>query len=190
MPARTSQQFTVSRNLRWLTPVVVAMFIAPVSCGGGSDESASGRIDVVPSSTHQVIQVIAVPSPTTTPAPSPTIPVVVERSADEQALYTLWESKREIVFSKQWERFRDGCPLAVRDADTRSAAEIEADYRAALARGGLVLEQMSFGEPKISIIGDSTALVEFTIFQDGEERFPWADFFSKSENGVWYSVCS
>ena len=177
------------RTARWLMPVVFVLLIASASCGAATADSDSEQSDVEPSPTYQVVQVTAVPSPTITPIPSPATPVVVERTDDERAVLSVWDSKLEIVFGEQWERFREDCPPGFRD-DVRSPVEIEEDYGAFLARGGLMFERMSYGEPEIIVIGGSTAVVNYAVLKDGEEFGQWATFYTKSKDGMWYRNCS
>lgn len=150
---------SVLRKHKWLMSVVAVMLIASTSCGSGTETAES------------------TPSATTEPPD------------DEQVLLELWDKAVEIFISQQWARIPEDCTPEFREGDTRSPAEIQAGWRADAARLGYMLEQMSYGEPEITVAGTS-GIIKFKTFQDGEE-IPWVDvlLYTKSEDGTWYRNC-
>mgnify|MGYP001494032380 CR=1 FL=1 len=178
---------------------VAAALIVSVACGSGAETTDSPTTVVEPSPTYQVIEVTVAPTsavaptPSATTAPIPTATAAADSETagtlgDEQILLELRNRISENLFSEQWDRFNEYCTPAFRESDPRTPAEIETRYKAFLAGQGYLLENMSFGEPDVTVMG-TAASMKFAIFQDGLETIEVTDFYTKLGDGNWYINC-
>jgi hypothetical protein len=165
--------------------LMALLLAASTSCS--SNKATAENQPAAPTATAITIQVTVAPTPTEVPEPTAT--PEPEISEDEQAVLAIYNEANEVFLAKDFDRFGEKCHPNFLEANPRTVEEKEKSYNQIMGLGGMTPQNIGFGEPKITLMmGGLTAMVEYSIQRDGEDRYPWAEFYTKYEEG-WYADC-
>jgi hypothetical protein len=167
----------------------ILLIILGASC---SSEKATEEQNV-PTSTAITIQVTQAPTATNTPPTQETAPTaapLVRLSPDEQRLAELHKIWTDARVNLDAEHFHDSCDPELAATDTRTHEEIIDGWTVALNSGGIETNEWNTGTPSMQIMGGgTTAIVTFVVLRNDEEKFQWANFYTKHDEN-WYQDCS
>jgi len=167
----------------------ILLVILTVSCTSKSSDDDR----IVPTATAITIQVTQAPTATNTPPTqeiTPTTAPLVQLSPDEQRLIELHKIWTDARVNLDAEHFHDSCEPTLASKDTRTPEEIIESWTVALNSGGINPIEWNTGTPSVQIMGGgTTAIVTFVILRNDEEKFEWANFYTKHGDN-WYQDCS
>lgn len=169
--------------------VITALVLSAAAAGCSSDKAIAEQQQ--PTATAVTIAVTQAPTATVPPpGPTPTTVPLPDLSPDEKALSELHYLWRDARVNLEAEHFNDGCDPELAALDTRTPAERLKAWRIALNSGGITPEEWGAGEPSVLVLGGgTTAIVNFAVFRNDEEKFEWANFYTKHDD-TWYQDCS
>jgi hypothetical protein len=177
-----------SKNITFTMAVALFALLLTATASCSSDKATADIQPPAPTATPITIQVTVAPTPTEVPEPTPT--PKPERSEDEQTILDMFNEGNKVFLAKDFDRFGEKCHPDFLEANPRTVEEKEKSYNQIMGLGGMTSQNIGFSDPKITLMmGGLTAMVEYSIQRDGEDKYPWAEFYTKYDD-IWYADCS